>query len=1474
MKALMVHPPNTPATLVPRKLPTKSQVKINIFALIQLFSEFAKTCKKRITPTGLTEGERGFEQTKECYLTEVIPFFKTLKEHFEGIQKALTKEIKEMKEIFKELEAEVEQNVMHMKHDGIEQKNLLIENDNLLVDCVYKDVFYTATDYVLTVSRFFDMLPLKSAQLTAHHKSNCVTMPTVKSKVLAPGVNGATIASGSKPRSNTMKDMTLPAKSDMQKVEVHPRKNKSSVKQKNYVDSSISHKRTSVIQSPVKRVWQIKQVKQVWQATGKLFATVGCSKHITGDRSRLKNFVKKFIGTIRFRNDHFGAIMGYGDYMIGDSVIFKVYYVEGLGHNLSYVRQLCDSNLEVAFRKHSCYVRDTDGVELIKGSCGSNLYTILVKDMMKSSPFCLLSKSSKIKSWLWHHRLNHLNFGTNNDLARNDLVRGLPRLKFKKDHLCSACQLGKSKRHTHSPKTENTNLEVLNTLHMDLCEPMRVQTINGKKYILVIVDDYTRFTWVKFLRSKDETPEKLLLLPVTPKTDLSFTLVITKTPYELVHNWKPDLTFLRVFGALCYPTNENEDLGKLQPTTVIGIFVGYAPSRKGYRIYNKRTWRPVPTFLMPGQISLELIPNLVPTTHYIPPTNKEPEILFQPMFDEYLEPLHVERPVSRIADESTLMNENPFSRVNNDPFINIFAPDPSSEASSSGDASSSESTYELVPQPDCVMIIALKDIEDEGIDFEESFAPVSRIKAIRFFIANAASKNMTICQMDVKTVFLNDELKEEVYVSQPESFVDPDHLTHVYRLKKALYGLKQDPRAWMDSCDPVDTPMVDRLKLDEVPLGIPVDQTRFRSMVGILMYLTASRPDLVFAVCMCARYQASLTKKHLEALKRVFWYLKGTINWGLWYSKYTTMALTAYADMDHAGCQDTRRNTMADVNIPANDAPTEQAPAIAPPTSTDDQIFPSSNWMPIGKSYRVLDVQKSQRNHIFPIALDEQWFNLHKDILKDALDITPTNDNNPFVAPPSTDTVIEYVNMLGYPNILRNVSAMSVNALYQPWRAILSMINICLTSKTAGYDRPRHLVLQILWGIIHSSNIDYAERIWEEFVQSIQTFLTDMKNLATASHEKKKTAHLLIPSVRFVGKDGREIFGMLIPDALLTDEIKEAPYYGEYQQHVAKYQQYLNDVHGKAEEGEATEFFKDTKVTLDKPSQAKRSKGGLVRKIRKPISSLKLVDEPSAEDVLVEEPAYNEEEANLQQALDLSLKEQAERTQGPARPVVIRKPDSRRIQPLLDVQRKGKKKVVDEQAAHDLLTLQTPKNKSLVDQFIFQRRTLMPTEASGPAESPSLDAELALTDNETESDDVVPKINTRDQDEGQARPNPGIQDKGQAGPNHGVQDKGQAGSNPGDDAESQPQSSHVIHAGPNLEPMDLEVTDASILQNSQQMDEEFTITAYLNVQENLKLPFEDQLILEESASSIGTLSSLQNFEKELSFTNQFFVKKQ
>ncbi|GJW63400.1 retrovirus-related pol polyprotein from transposon TNT 1-94 [Tanacetum coccineum] len=211
--------------------------------------------------------------------------------------------------------------------------------------------------------------------------------------------------------------------------------------------------------------------------------------------------------------------------------------------------------------------------------------------------------------------------------------------------------------------------------------------------------------------------------------------------------------------------------------------------------------------------------------------------------------------------------------------------------------------WELVPPPDSAMIIALKWIYKVKLD--EYWDVIE--KQCTIFIANAASKNMTVYQMDVKTAFLNGELKKEVYVHQLKGFVDPERPHHVYCLKKALYGLKQDPRAWYDTLSKFLQHK--RFSKDEDLSGTPVDQTKYRSMIGSLMYLTASRPDLVFVVCMCARYQSRPTKKHLEAVKRVFRYLQGTINMGLWYPKDTAMALTAYADADHAGCQDTRRST-------------------------------------------------------------------------------------------------------------------------------------------------------------------------------------------------------------------------------------------------------------------------------------------------------------------------------------------------------------------------------------------------------------------------------------------------------------------------------------------------------------------------------------------------------------------------------------
>ncbi|GKA70524.1 retrovirus-related pol polyprotein from transposon TNT 1-94 [Tanacetum coccineum] len=179
----------------------------------------------------------------------------------------------------------------------------------------------------------------------------------------------------------------------------------------------------------------------------------GYSKHMTRDRSQLTNFVHKFLDTFKFGNDQVAKIMGYGDYQIGNVTISRVYYVEGLGHNLFSIGQFCDSDLEVAFRKHTCFVYNSEGVDLLLGSRETNLYSLSIGDMTASSPICLLSKATKTKLWLWHRRLSHLKFGALNHLARNGLVCGLPRLKFEKDHLCSACAMGKSKKHSHKPKS-------------------------------------------------------------------------------------------------------------------------------------------------------------------------------------------------------------------------------------------------------------------------------------------------------------------------------------------------------------------------------------------------------------------------------------------------------------------------------------------------------------------------------------------------------------------------------------------------------------------------------------------------------------------------------------------------------------------------------------------------------------------------------------------------------------------------------------------------------------------------------------------------------------------------------------------------------------------------------------------------------------------------------------------------------------
>ncbi|GKB35792.1 retrovirus-related pol polyprotein from transposon TNT 1-94 [Tanacetum coccineum] len=633
--------------------------------------------------------------------------------------------------------------------------------------------------------------------------------------------------------------------------------------------------------------------------------------------------------------------------------------------------------------------------------------------MMVSSPICLLSKASKTKSWLWHRRLSHLKFGAINHLARHGLVRGLPKLKFENDHLCSACAMGKSKKKPHKPKSEDTNQEKLYLLHMDLCGPMRVASVNGKKYILVIVDDCSRFTWVKCLRTDNGTefvnqtlreyyekvgishetsvarsPQQNGVIERHNRTliEAAHTMLIyakaplflwaeavatacytqncfvirlrhSKTPYELLHDKLPDLSFFHVVGALCYPTNDSENLGKLQAKADINFdeltTMASEHSSSGPALHE----------MNPATISSGLVPN--------PLLQHSPEVIA--LIAEVVAPepaASTGSPSSTTVDkdapspsnsQTTPKTQSPVISNDDHPLENIIGQlerlqlheqalfcyydafltsvEPKNYKDALTQACWIEAMQEELHEFECLenkaRLVARGYRQEEGIDFEESFAPVARLDAIRIFLAYATHMNMIVYQIDVKMTFLNGILREEVYVSQPDRFVDQDNLNHVYKLRKALYGLKQAPRVCprgiflnqskyaleslkkygMESSDPVDTPMVEKSKLDEDTQGKAVDPTHYRGMIGTLMYLTASRPDLTFVVCMCARYQAKPTEKHLHAVKRIFKYLRGTVNRGLWYPKDSSIALTAYADADHAGCQDTRRSTSGSMQL-------------------------------------------------------------------------------------------------------------------------------------------------------------------------------------------------------------------------------------------------------------------------------------------------------------------------------------------------------------------------------------------------------------------------------------------------------------------------------------------------------------------------------------------------------------------------------
>ncbi|GJZ55490.1 retrovirus-related pol polyprotein from transposon TNT 1-94 [Tanacetum coccineum] len=631
------------------------------------------------------------------------------------------------------------------------------------------------------------------------------------------------------------------------------------------------------------------------------------------------------------------------------------------------------------------------------------------------------------------------------------------------------------------------------------------------------------------------------------------------------------------------------------------------------------------------------------------------------------------------------------------------------------------------------------------------------------------------------SMLLTDELKESSIGSQLEGFVDPDHPTHVYRLKKALYGLKQAHQAWYDT--------LSQFLLDNKFSKGAVDLTLF----------SPSHPQ--------KEEKRASYQKHLEALKRsTFKYSQRkpligsliTLRWDQAYRlRFVFNKIPLYCDNRSAialCCNNVHHSRSKYIDIRHHFIREKVKKGVV------ELYF-------VTMDYQLADIfTKALPRERFGFPThdwDEVYFRLQP-----AFQIEESMSPKRRLFLTMGDSVLPG---MGYFISMQPRSNVRFSALFldPEEKALTIVINLCLMGKTSGFERPRALVLQILWGIVNQAHIDYAERMWEEFTQSIHTFIEDKKNLVHHIQGKKKDTLIVIPRyLKFSAKGTkREVFGMPIPNDLIAGDIRGEQYYNAYLEKVAKHQRYLAGEEVSDPDSHAPKLAKATKPkaskqskplapiaatkkpkpapakpqenkrklvteTSEAPSPAKRSKAGKVLKKRTKKSSLQLVDEFVDEGVPENEPKIGDEEADLQKAVEESLK----------------------------LQRK----------------------KSPTDQYIFQRHTSTQTKPTGHDESSSLYAEIRLTNSEIDSDEEVPGIVA------------GVQDEGQAGPNPGEHDEGQAGPNPGDAEVPRNLISHV---------------------------------------ENLKLPTEGEVRLEEPASSAGTLSSLQNLDKELSFADQFLVEK-
>nr|GEZ69480.1 retrovirus-related Pol polyprotein from transposon TNT 1-94 [Tanacetum cinerariifolium] len=526
----------------------------------------------------------------------------------------------------------------------------------------------------------------------------------------------------------------------------------------------------------------------------------GCSKHMTGNLKLLINFVEKFPGTVKFGNDRIAPILGYGDLVQCTITIKRVYYVEGLNHNLFSVGQFCDADLEVAFRKSTCFIRDLKGNDLLTGLRETDLYSITLLATNSPKPICLVAKATSSQAWLWHRRLSHLNFDTINLLSKNDIVVGLPKVKFVKDHLCSSLIPRHEKTPYHiindrKPSVEffhifgsvcyivrdGENLDKMKEkgdecIFVGYSNQSKAYRVFNKRTRVIMESIHVNFDELPLMvsdqNSSDLAPEcqTMALNHDSLSPAIQYQGKVTQADRTVTTSNELDLLFSPMFDELLNGSSKD-------------VFKSFTVSAADAPNQCQQYTTPLNNHTTPAPSCK--IPTLAPAVISFVNINQAET--------------HAEN--DQVAD---------------DEFINIFS---TSEEFHQFDRLD---VWELVDRPLCINVINLKWLwknkhdeentvirnksrlvakgyaQKEGVDFEESFAPVARLEAVRLFIAYAAHKSFTIYQMDIKTTFLYGPLKKEVYVNQPDGFVDPYQPDKVYRLKKALYGLKQAPRAWYD----------------------------------------------------------------------------------------------------------------------------------------------------------------------------------------------------------------------------------------------------------------------------------------------------------------------------------------------------------------------------------------------------------------------------------------------------------------------------------------------------------------------------------------------------------------------------------------------------------------------------------------------------------------------------------------------------